>query len=313
MLNYVIRRLLYAIPILIGVLILTFLLFRVFQTPDKIALSKLGPKATQVDRENFIKSEGLDQPKVVQLGRYLAQTAQFDLGTSWKHGRAVSDIFKEGILPTLLITIPGYACGILAALGIALYQVFVRNSRVDRGLTIFCVALMSVPTVVYIIASQAVLALQMNYFPAAGFDWSGFGTLRFVALPIIILAVVNLGYDGRLFRAVFMEEIAQDYVRTAQAKGLANSRVLGRHVLKNGMIAIITLVSGLLPKMIMGSILIERFFAIPGLGAVLVQAIHQGDQPVVMASVFLGAIVYLFALIVADIFYALADPRIRLS
>ena len=313
MLNYVLRRLLYAVPILLGVLILTFTLFRYFQTPEKIAISKLGPKATEIDRAAFIKAEGLDQPKLVQLGRYLAKTARFDFGTSWKHDRPVSEIFQSGLGPTLLITIPGYICGIIAALAIALYQVFVRNSRMDRNLTIFCVALMSIPTVVYIIASQALIALTLNYFPVSGFDWSGWGTLRFVALPIAILAIINLGYDGRLFRAIFMEEIAQDYVRTAQAKGLKNTRVLGTHVLKNGMIAIITLVSGLLPKLIMGSLLIESFFGIPGLGAVLVQAIHQGDQPVVMASVFLGAVVYLMALILADVAYAFADPRIRLS
>src|SRR5687767_11382727 len=125
MLNYVVRRLLYAVPILFGVLILTFALFRHFQTPEKIAISKLGPKATEIERAAFIKEEGLDQPKLVQLGRYLAKTARFDFGTSWKHDRPVSEIFKSGIGPTLLITIPGYVCGIIAALAIALYQVFV--------------------------------------------------------------------------------------------------------------------------------------------------------------------------------------------
>ncbi len=313
MLSYIIRRLLYAIPILAGVLVLTFTLFRVYQTPDKIALMKVGPKGTAVARENFIKSEGLDRPKHEQLWRFVSRTVQFDFGESWKRGRSVTDVFKDGILPTLLITIPGFACGLLAALGIALYQVFVRNSRMDRSLTIFCVALMSVPTVVYIIASQALLALNLNYFPASGFDWTGWGTLKFVALPIVILAIINLGYDGRMFRAVFLEEIAQDYVRTAQAKGLSSTRVLTVHVLKNGMIAIITLTVGQLPKLIMGSLLIESFFGIPGMGAVLVQAIQQGDQPVVMASVFLGALLYLFALILTDILYAVADPRIRLS
>lgn len=313
MLSYIVRRLLYAIPILLGVILLTFLLFRVFQSPEKMALMKVGPKGTQVARENFIKSEGLDRPMPEQLWNHVKKTATFNFGESWKRGRGVSEIFKDGILPTLLITIPGFACGILAAIGLALYQVFVRNSRMDRSLTIFCVALMSVPTVVYIIASQALLALGLSYFPASGFDWSGWGTLKFVALPITILAIINLGYDGRMFRAVFMEEIAQDYVRTAQAKGLSNSRVLGLHVLKNGMIAIITLTVGQLPKLIMGSLLIESFFGIPGMGAVLVHAIQQGDQPVVMASVFLGALVYLFALILTDILYAVADPRIRLS
>jgi peptide/nickel transport system permease protein len=313
MLSYIVRRLLYAVPILIGVLIITFLLFRVFQTPDKIAINKLGPKSSDEARKEFIHKEGLDRPFFVQLGSYMAKTARFDFGESWKQDRPVSEIFGRGVGPTLLITIPGYLCGILAALGLSLYQVFLRHSAIDRGLTILCVALMSVPTVVYIIATQAIVALQLNYFPASGFEWSGWQTLRFVALPITILAILNLGYDGRMFRAVFLEEIAQDYVRTAQAKGVSSGRVLRVHVLKNGLIAIITLTVGQLPKLIMGSLLIESFFGIPGMGALLVLGIQQGDQPVVMASVFLGAVVYLFALILTDILYAYADPRIRLS
>lgn len=313
MLSYILRRLLYAIPILIGVLVITFSLFRVVQTPEKIAISALGPKSSQPAREAYIKKLGLDKPVPEQFWNYLKNTVQFEFGDSTKRGRPVSDVFMDGIGPSLLITIPGFACGVFAALGLALYQVFVRNSRMDRSLTIFCVALMSVPTIVYIIASQALLALELNYFPAAGFEWRGLETLKFVALPIMILAIINLGYDGRMFRAVFLEEISHDYVRTAQAKGLSNTRVLTVHVLKNGLIAIITLTVGQLPKLIMGSLLIESFFGIPGMGQVLVQAIQQGDQPVVMASVFLGALLYLFALILTDLLYAAADPRIRLS
>lgn len=315
MLNYILRRLLYAVPILIGVLVLTFLLFRVFQSPEKIAFHKLGPKATAEQKAQFIAREGLDKPIPVQLAQYIGETARFDFGESWKHDRKVSAVFAEGIGPTLLITLPGFAIGILAALGLALYQVFVRNSVADSALTILCVGLMSVPTVVYIIACQAVFALQLNYFPATGFEWSDTiaGTLRFVALPFAILAITNIGYDGRMFRAIFLEEIGQDYVRTAHAKGLGSARILRTHVLKNGLIAIITLTVGQLPKLIMGSLLIESFFGIPGMGSVLVQSIQQGDQPVVMASVFLGAVLYLFALILTDILYAFADPRIRLS
>lgn len=314
MLNYILRRLLYSIPILLGVLVLTFLLFRVFQSPEKIAFNKLGPKATTEQKLEFIKKEGLDLPTTTQLVRYIKNTAQFDFGESWKLDRRVSAVFADGVGPTMLITLPGFVIGLFAALGLALYQVFVRNSAMDHTLTILCVALMSVPTVVYIIASQALLALQLNYFPASGFEWDGFaGTARFIALPATILAISNFGYDGRMFRAVFLEEIAQDYVRTAQAKGVSNARVLRVHVLKNGLIAIITLTVGQLPKLIMGSLLIESFFGIPGMGAVLVQSIQQGDQPVVMASVFLGALLYLFALILTDILYAFADPRIRLS
>jgi peptide/nickel transport system permease protein len=172
---------------------------------------------------------------------------------------------------------------------------------------------MSVPTMVYVIFTQAFVALGLSYFPAFGFNWEGIGMVRFLLLPILIFVIINLGHDTRLYRAVFHEEISQDYVRTAQAKGLSNTRVLGVHVFKNGLIAIITLVVADLPKLILGSLLIESLFGIPGLGNVLVQAIQTGDSPVIMSSVYLGSVLYLIGLILTDVCYALVDPRIRLS
>jgi peptide/nickel transport system permease protein len=313
MLNYVVRRLIYAVPIVLGVIFITFVLFRMVQSPEAIAIIRLGPKATRQAKDDFIKREWLDRPLSVQFVRHVKKLLTFDLGTSWKTGRDLRETFISGAGPTLLITLPGFLVGLIASVGLALYQVFVRNSLLDRGLTLFAVALMSVPTVVYIIFMQAVGALGLKYFPAAGFNFEGFGTLRFVALPILVLLVINLGYDARLYRAIFMEEIGQDYVRTAQAKGAANSRVLGVHVLKNGMIALITLTVAHLPALIMGSLLIENFFSIPGLGNVLVLAIQTGDLPVVMASVYLGSLLYIASLILTDVAYAIADPRIRLS
>jgi peptide/nickel transport system permease protein len=313
MLNYIIRRLLYAVPILFGVMILTFVLFRGLQTPQFIASQAVGAKAPQAAKEEFIKKEGLDQPLPKQLMQFVGRTMKFDFGESWKTKRDVGTWFIEAIGPTLLITIPGFIVGIITALGLSLYQVFVRNSLADRSITLACVAMMSIPTVVYIIFCQAVIALQFNYFPASGYEFRGLETAKFIVLPIFILAIVNLGYDGRMFRAVFLEEVQQDYVRTAMAKGVPGSKVLAKHVLKNGLIALITLVVGRLPSLIMGSLLIESFFGIPGMGNVLVLSIQQGDQPVVMASVYLGALLYIFALTLTDILYAAADPRIRLS
>jgi peptide/nickel transport system permease protein len=313
MLSYILRRVLYAVPILLGVLVITFLLFRGLQKPDTIAKLALGQKAPTHALTAFKVKHHLDRPLPEQFRIYLKGVATLDFGESWKTGRSIAETFVTSLAPTLLITIPGFLCGILAALGLALYQVFVRYSRVDRAMTLFCVALMSVPTIVYIIVSQAILALQFNYFPAFGFEFRGLETAKFLILPVSILAIVNLGYDGRMFRAVFLEEIAQDYVRTASAKGVGNMQVLTRHVLKNGLIAIITLTVGQLPALIMGSLLIESFFGIPGLGNQLFLAIQQGDQPVVMACVFLGAVLYLMALTLTDVLYAFADPRIRLS
>jgi peptide/nickel transport system permease protein len=245
--------------------------------------------------------------------RYVKRTATLDFGTSWQTGRELRKVFMDGAGPSLLITVPGFFAAFTASLALALFQVFVRDSPLDRGLTIATVALMSVPTMVYVIFGQAVLALSLSYFPAYGFSYSGGGTIRFLLLPITIFIFIYLGYDARLFRAIFLEEIGQDYVRTAHAKGLSSARVLGVHVFKNGLIAIITLVVAHLPKLVLGSLLIESLFGIPGLGSVLVQAIQTGDQPVIMASVFLGSVLYIAGLVATDICYAFADPRIRLS
>ncbi len=313
MLNYILRRLLYSVPVLLGVILITFILFNVLQKPETVAKITLGPKATEQAVKEWVHNRGLDRPLPEQFVRHVWKLITFKFEPSWRSGRDMREVFATGAGPSLLITVPGFFCGLIAGVGLALYQVFVRNSAVDRSLTLACVALMSIPTMVYIIFGQAVIALNLNYFPAFGFDWRGIGTAQFILLPVFIMVVVNLGYDTRLYRAIFLEEIGQDYVRTAFAKGVPNNRVLGVHVLKNGLIALITLTVAHLPALIMGSLLIENFFGIPGLGNVLVLAIQTSDQPVVMASVYLGSLLYLLSLIITDICYALADPRIRLS
>jgi peptide/nickel transport system permease protein len=313
MFNYLVRRLVYAVPILLGVILVTFLLDNVMMSPDAKASRVLGPKATGQVRREWIHNRGLDQPLPTQFVHYVGNLVKLEFGTSWVTGRALRDVFIAGAGPSLCITVPGFLAAFFASLGLALFQVFVRNSPLDRALTLCAVALMSIPTMVYVIFTQAFLALGLSYFPAFGFSFDGFGIMRFIMLPICIFMLINLGHDARLYRAIFLEEIGQDYVRTAHAKGVGNARVLGVHVLKNGLIAIITLVVAELPRLVLGSLLIESLFGIPGLGSVLVQGIQTGDQPVVMVSVFLGSVLYLFAFVLTDIFYALADPRIRLS
>jgi peptide/nickel transport system permease protein len=313
MFSYLVRRLLYAVPILLGVIFISFLLDNVMMSPDSKASRVLGPKATGPNRREWIHNRGLDQPLPKQFVRYVGDLVTLKFGTSWVTGRELREVFLKGAGPSLCITVPGFIAAFFASVGLALFQVFVRNSPLDRTLTLGAVALMSVPTMVYVIFTQAFLALGLSYFPAYGFSFDGLGVMRFVMLPVVIFILINVGHDARLFRAIFLEEIGQDYVRTAQAKGVSNARVLGVHVFKNGLIAIITLVTAELPRLVLGSLLIESLFGIPGLGNVLVQAIQTGDQPVVMVSVFLGSILYLFALTLTDILYALADPRIRLS
>jgi peptide/nickel transport system permease protein len=312
MLTYLVRRLIYAIPILLGVIFLTFLLFRVVNTPEEAAIHKLGPKSSRVARDQWIAQKGLNRPMFEQFKTHVVRMTTFNFEPSDNNGRAMGEIFWHGVGPSLCVTLPGFIVGLFLSLGLSLYQVFVRHSAADRVITVLCIMMMSIPTMVYIIFGQAFVALGLDWFPVSGFEW-GWGMFRFLLLPVAIMALVNVGYDARMFRAIFLEEIAQDYVRTAHAKGLPATIVLGRHVLKNGMIALITLTVAQLPKLIMGTLLIESFFGIPGIGNVLVQSIQTADEPVVLACAYLGALIYLLALILTDVLYAAADPRIRLS
>lgn len=324
MLSYIIRRLLYAIPIVLGVMVITFVLFFVVQSPRTMAMRVLGPKATSQAVQDWLSNRGYDKPLFLNTEKdaklfdslffnQMGQLATFDLGKSDVTGRSLATLFKEGAIPSLLITLPAFFTGFAVAVALSLYLVFVRNSLLDLWGILFCVALMSIPVMVYVIFGQYLMAVSFKYFPAFGFQLEGLSTVRFLMLPVALMVVSGLGAEVRIYRAIFLEEIGQDYIRTARAKGLSNTRLLLTHVLKNGMINIITLVVASLPFLIMGSLVLENFFGIPGLGNLLFNAIQTADFAVVRSSVFLGALMYLAGFILTDICYALVDPRIRLS
>jgi peptide/nickel transport system permease protein len=324
MFNYLIRRILYSVPVLLGVILLTFLLSFVVQSPHSRALKVLGQRATPQSVSAWLHKRGYDKPRFIntsgagkwydsQFCQHVRKLATFELGVSDKDGRSLRQVFLKGAVPSLLITVPALIAGLCFSVSIALYQVFIRNSKLDVFGALLAVALMSVPSMVYIVFGQAVLGLVLNYFPVYGFDLAGWGSVRYLLLPVCLMVLMHLGGDVRLYRAVFLEEISQDYVRTAQAKGVSHVRLLFVHVLKNGMISLITLVVAHLPLLVMGSLLLENFFGIPGLGNTLVLAIQESDFATVFASVYLGSILYLAGLLLTDICYALVDPRIRLS
>lgn len=324
MLNYLLRRILYLIPIVFGVMALTFVLFYVVQTPRTMALRMLGPKAKEQAIENWLERRGYNKPVFLntrtgeklwdsQFANYVKSLAMFDLGRSDANGEPIVDMFKRGAIPSLLITLPAFVLGITLAVMTALFLVFVRESLLDLTGTILCVVSMSIPIMVYVIFGQWLFAVALKYVPVFGFNLEGWSTLRFLALPICIMAFAGIGSEIRLYRAIFLDEIRQDYIRTAQAKGLSPQRVLLVHVLKNGMISLITLVVAALPLLIMGSLVIEDFFGIPGLGNLAINAIRSADFAVVRANVYLGSLLYLTGLLLTDICYALVDPRIRLK
>ena len=324
MLSYLVRRLLYVPAIVFGVMLLTFVLSFVVQTPEQRARGILDKRATPEAIRNYLHERGYDKPLLVNhepgarwhdsiFFNEMTNLATLNLGKSDITGESLGEKFLAGAGPSLAITLPAAVAGLLLAVSLSLYLVLVRYSALDRAGTIGCVALMSVVPMLYIIVGQSLFASELKWFPVSGYDLSNWSGVRFLILPVIIFCVIHLGDETRIYRAVFIEEIAQDYVRTARAKGVGNTRLLFTHVLKNGLIALITLVVAHLPLLILGSLLIENFFAIPGLGNLLANALQSGDFAVVRASVFLGALLYQAGFIATDICYALADPRIRLG
>ncbi len=324
MLSYLVRRLLYVPLIVFGVMLLTFVLSFVVQTPEQRARAVLDKKATPEAIRNYLHERGYDKPMLVNheagakwhdsiFCNEMKNLALLRLGISDITKEPLREKFLRGAGPSLAITLPAAVLGLLLAVSFSLYLVLVRYSGLDRMGTFVCVVLMSIVPMLYIIGGQKLMASGLGWFPVSGYDLSQWSGVRFLILPVIVFCIINLGEETRIYRAVFLEEIAQDYVRTARAKGVSNTRLLFTHVLKNGLIALITLVVAHLPLLVLGSLLIENFFGIPGLGNLLASALQSGDFAVVRASVFLGALLYQAGFIATDICYALADPRIRLG
>ena len=325
MLSYILRRVLYAIPILIGVNLITFALFFVVNTPDDMARMQLGAKRVTPEAIAKWKAErGYDRPLLwndaaAGTGRltqtiFFEKSARlfvFDFGAA-EDKRDIATEIRARVGPSLALAIPVFLVGLAVNITFALGMAFFRATPLDFAGVVLCVAMMSISTLFYIIGGQYLASKLWHLVPISGYD-SGLNAAKFLVLPVMIGVLSGVGSGSRWYRTLFLEEMGKDYVRTALAKGVGNMRVLTKHVLKNGLIAIITLTVGHLPALIMGSLLIESFFGIPGLGNQLFLAIQQSDQPVVMACVFLGALLYLFALTLTDVLYAFADPRIRLS
>jgi peptide/nickel transport system permease protein len=325
MLNYIIRRVLYAIPILIGVNLITFTLFFVVNTPDDIARMHLGVK--HVTDEAIMKwkqERGYDKPllynKEVEGAEKLTRTIffeksvamfVFDFGRA-DDGRDIAHEIKSRMLPSLAIALPVFLLGLMVYITIALVIVFFRMTYIDFWGVVLCVALMSISSLFYIIGGQFLVSKLWHLVPISGYG-SGLDASRFLLLPIIIGVISSAGANVRWYRTIFLEEMNKEYVRTARAKGLPESIVLFRHVLKNAMIPILTGAIVVIPLLFLGSLIVESFFGIPGLGSYTIEAINSQDFAVVRAMVFLGSLLYIIGLILTDISYTLVDPRIRLE
>lgn len=325
MLGYIIRRILYAIPILIGVNLITFALFFVVNTPDDMARMQLGIKYVTPEAIEKWKSErGYDKPllfnqEAENLGK-LTDTIFFEKSVSMfvfdfgraDDGRDIALEIKSRMLPSLAIALPVFILGLIVYITIALLMVFFRATYIDFWGVVFCVALMSISSLFYIIAGQFLVSKLWHWVPISGYG-SGLDAAKFLLLPILIGVIGSVGSSTRWYRTIFLEEMNKEYVRTARAKGLSERIVLFKHVLRNAMIPILTGAVVVVPLLFLGSLLVESFFGIPGLGSYTIDAINSQDFAIVRAMVFLGSMLYIMGLILTDISYTLVDPRIRLA
>ena len=306
---YILRRLLQAIPTLIGVTLIVFLLFNV--VADNPARTKLGPKATPEAIEALSKELGTDQPYHVQYWQFLKEAMRFDFGESWKTDRSVNEMLLEGVGPSISVTLPAFLMATIIAVTLALFCAFYRDSFADRTAVILSVAGMSISSLAYIIFGQYFVAYEWNLLPIFGHEGS-FRGIVFLILPWCIWIVLTVGQEVRFFRTAVLEEMGQDYVRTAASKGVGTRKILFKHILKNALIPVITRLVITIPFLFVGSLLLEKFFGIPGLGDLAYSAITTDDFPVIKAVTFFSAIAYIVFNLISDVLYAVVDPRVRL-
>lgn len=323
---YIIRRVLYAIPILIGVNVLTFALFFMVNSPDDMARMQLGMKHVhQADIDKWKHERGYDKPLFINTKasgtRVVTDTIfyhkslslfAFHFGSA-DDGRDIGYDIRQRMGPSLAIAIPAFIVGLLVNITFALLLAFFRATYVDIWGVVLCVIMMSISGMFYIIGGQFLISKTLHLVPISGYGNFGWASFKFLILPVIIGVISGIGSGSRWYRTLFLEEIGKDYVRTARAKGLSELRVLFRHVLKNAMIPILTGVVVVIPSLFLGALLTESFFGIPGLGSYTIDAIRSQDFAIVRAMVFLGSVLYIIGLILTDISYTLVDPRIRLE
>ena len=306
MLKYALRRLLEAIPTTFGILLLSFFLFNVVGGSPAAVI--LGKNATAEAIAAFDRKWGYDQPVLVQFGRFVRDVFRGDFGYSLENHEAVLDVLARGVGPSLSLTVPILLGGTIVALMLAMLSVAYRGRLVDKAVLLVSTVLMSVNYVVWVLGGQFFLSYKAGFFPVWGYE-----NAFYLALPVLIGIFSSLGTDVRFFRTAILDEVYKPYVLTARAKGLSVWTIMTRHVLRNALIPIVTYVSLSIPCLFTGSLLLESFFGIPGLGSVSINAIHSADMAVVRAIVVLGALLYQFVNLSTDILYAVLDPRVRIG
>lgn len=327
MLNYLVRRCFYGVLVLLGVNLVTFMLFFTVNTPDDMARLNIGGKrVTQEQIEKWKVERGYDKPLYWNPGASglarATDTIFWDRSVSLlvlnfgrSDSKSATDIGHEiatRMLISLQLAVPLFLLQIVASVAFALLLVFFKNSAIDFWGVVICVLMLSISALFYIIVGQYLFSRVFHLVPISGFE-SGWDAVRFLVLPVLLSLLSRLGSEGRLYRAMFLEELGRDYVRTARAKGLSELRVLFDHVLRNALIPILTSAGSYLPFVFLGSLVFESFFGIPGLGSYVIEAITGQDFAIVRSMVFVGSVIYIASYILIDVAYTLVDPRVRLA
>ena len=312
MLAYIVRRLAYGALVVLGVLLLLFLLFFTVTDPDDVALPEV--------IEQWKVNHGYDKPLWPwqdfgdnMLFEHYRRMLTFDFGRSDADDVPIADRLRAGVGPSLSLTVPMFVMGLGLGILFSLFVAFFRETYIDSMGVFLCVLAMSVSVLLYIIGAQYTIAKLLRWFPISGFDSDPAVVVRFLALPVLVGILSGLGGDIRFYRTVFVEESHRDYVRTARAKGAGEWRIMVRHVLGNAMIPILTRVVVAIPFLFTGSLLLESFFGIPGLGSLTVDAIFGNDFSTLRTMVYIGSLLYIVGLVLTDVCYAFADPRVRLE
>jgi peptide/nickel transport system permease protein len=320
MLAYVVRRLAYGLLVVLGVLFFLFALFFWMTNPDDIARRALGEKVPPEVIAQWKHNHGYDKPlwpwqslRDNLLFDHYRRMLTFDFGRSDADDVRISERVRRRVGPSLALTVPLFGLGLLVGVSLSLLVAFFRETYIDKMGVFLAVFGMSVSILLYIIGAQYLIAKVLRWYPISGWDPSPEVIWRFLALPILVGLASGVGSDVRFYRTVFVEETGKDYVRTARAKGAGELRVMGRHVLQNAMIPILTRVVLAIPFLFTGSLLLESFFGIPGLGALTVDAIQGNDFSTLRAVVFIGSLLFVAGQILTDISYSLVDPRVRLE
>lgn len=309
MTKYIIRRLLYMIPVLLGVSLIIFVLFNVVSGDPTAVL--LGKNATARQMADLREQLGLNKSLLAQYFDVVKSAFTFDFGYSWATKQEISQMIKQGAYPSICLSVPAFVISTIISLFISVFVAYYRGKGIDLFVRVVCIAGMSISALAYILFFQWFFAYKLGWFEISGFEAGFPDFIPYIALPAIIWIVLSIGPDVRFFRTVILDEIYQDYVRTARSKGLSEMTILLRHVLRNAMIPIITYVVIQIPSLILGALLLENFFSIPGLGGMTLNALNASDFPVMKAMAILSSVGYIVFGLISDILYTVADPRIK--